>query len=134
MNILKDDIRIEKELPPHLKSLDVEAIGSQVCNLTYDIMMYLRKQIALVIKHLAFQITDADLVKEATPADYIQIVLPLLLRNGVVHFLGYANRLGFDPMPSNIQVKQFYLGCAVQSTNVQAISPFSECLFYTCLK
>ncbi|KAG4971372.1 hypothetical protein JHK85_037793 [Glycine max] len=77
MNILKDDIKIEKELPPHMKSLDVEAIGSQI--------------------------TDADLAKEATPADYIKVVLPLLLRNGVVHFLGYGNRLGFDPMPSEIQ-------------------------------
>ncbi|XP_027348597.1 O-fucosyltransferase 8-like isoform X2 [Abrus precatorius] len=77
MNILKDDINIERELPPHMKSLDVEAIGSQI--------------------------TDADLVKEATAADYIKIVLPLLLRNGVVHFLGYGNRLGFDPLPSHIQ-------------------------------
>ncbi|KAJ1414141.1 putative O-fucosyltransferase, plant [Sesbania bispinosa] len=77
MNILKDDISIEKELPPHMKSLDVEAIGSQI--------------------------TDADLAKEATPADYIKIVLPILLRNGVVHFLGYGNRLGFDPLPPDIQ-------------------------------
>ncbi|TKY71855.1 GDP-fucose protein O-fucosyltransferase [Spatholobus suberectus] len=77
MNFLKDDISIEKELPPQMKSLDVEAIGSQI--------------------------TDADLAKEATPADYIKIVLPLLLRNGVVHFLGFGNRLGFDPLPSDIQ-------------------------------
>ncbi|RDX82358.1 hypothetical protein CR513_36867, partial [Mucuna pruriens] len=77
INILKDDINIVKELPPHMKSVDVEAIGSQI--------------------------TDADLAKEATPADYIKIVLPLLLRNGVVHFLGYGNRLGFDPFPSDIQ-------------------------------
>jgi hypothetical protein len=32
-------------------------------------------------------------------------VLPLLLKHRVVHFLGYGNRLGFDPMPSDIQVK-----------------------------
>ncbi|KAK7245521.1 hypothetical protein RIF29_40367 [Crotalaria pallida] len=77
MSVLKEDIRIMKELPPHMKSLDVEAIGSQI--------------------------TDADLPKEATSADYIKIVLPLLLRNGIVHFLGYGNRLGFDPLPSDIQ-------------------------------
>ncbi|KAK7306517.1 hypothetical protein VNO77_44464 [Canavalia gladiata] len=77
MNILKDDISIEKELPPHMKSLNVEAIGSKI--------------------------TDADLPKEATSDDYIKIVLPLLLRNRVVHFLGYGNRLGFDPLPSDIQ-------------------------------
>ncbi|MED6216430.1 O-fucosyltransferase 8 [Stylosanthes scabra] len=77
MNMLKDDISVVKELPFHLKSLDIEAIGSQI--------------------------TDADLPKEATPADYIKIVLPLLLKNGLVHFLGYGNRLAFDPLPSHIQ-------------------------------
>lgn len=30
MNMLKDDIHIVKELPPHLKSTDFEAIGSLV--------------------------------------------------------------------------------------------------------
>lgn len=32
MNYLKDDVDIVKELPAHLKSLDIEAIGSQVCH------------------------------------------------------------------------------------------------------
>ena len=31
MRILKDDVDIVKELPPHLKSLDIEAVGSLVC-------------------------------------------------------------------------------------------------------
>jgi hypothetical protein len=43
-------------------------------------------------------------VKEAKPIDYIRHILPLLVRNGVVHFLGFGNRLGFDPLPSNLQV------------------------------
>ncbi|KAI4332537.1 hypothetical protein L6164_017439 [Bauhinia variegata] len=77
IDILKDDINIVKDLPPHMKSLDIEAIGSQI--------------------------TDADLVKEATAIDYTKIALPLLLQNGVVHFLGYGNRLGFDLLPSDIQ-------------------------------
>lgn len=33
MNMLKDDIGIVKELPPHLKSTDFEAIGSLVRHL-----------------------------------------------------------------------------------------------------
>lgn len=78
INILKDDISIVKELPPDIKPLDAEAIGSQI--------------------------TDAVLAKEATVAEYIKTVLPLLLKNRVVHVLGYANRLGFDPMPSDIQI------------------------------
>ncbi|KAM1004720.1 hypothetical protein EV2_005011 [Malus domestica] len=77
IDVLKDEVNIIKELPPRLKSLDLEAIGSLI--------------------------TDADLVKEAKPVDYIRTVLPLLLRNQVVHFLGYGNRLGFDPLPSELQ-------------------------------
>ncbi|TQD82308.1 hypothetical protein C1H46_032152 [Malus baccata] len=77
IDVLKDEVNIVKELPSHLKTLDIEAIGSLI--------------------------TDADLVKEAKPIDYIRIVLPLLLRNQVVHFLGYGNRLGFDPLPSELQ-------------------------------
>lgn len=77
VNILKGEVNIVKELPPHLRSLDIEAIGSLI--------------------------TDADLVKEAKPLDYIRNVLPILLRNRVVHFLGFGNRLGFDPLPSELQ-------------------------------
>lgn len=77
LNVLKDDVDIVKELPPDLKSIDFEEIGSLI--------------------------TDADLPKEATPHEYIKNVLPLLQRNGVVHFLGFGNRLGFDPFPFNLQ-------------------------------
>ncbi|KAI9395986.1 hypothetical protein POPTR_004G058900v4 [Populus trichocarpa] len=77
MNIMKDEVNIVKELPSHLKSLDIDAIGSLI--------------------------TDADIVKEATPIDYLTKTLPLLLQNGVVHFLGFGNRLGFDPLPSKLQ-------------------------------
>ncbi|KAE8656379.1 O-fucosyltransferase family protein isoform 2 [Hibiscus syriacus] len=72
-----DDIDIVKELPPHLKSLDIEAIGSII--------------------------TDSDIVKEAKPDDYLSSVLPLLLEKRVVHFLGFGNRLGFDPLPPHLQ-------------------------------
>jgi len=46
-----------KELPPDIKSLDAEAIGSQVDNLIYP--LYLRTMIAVVptisvTKHLVF--------------------------------------------------------------------------------
>ncbi|KAJ8447937.1 hypothetical protein Cgig2_028813 [Carnegiea gigantea] len=74
---MKDDITIVKELPTYLQSLDLEAIGSVV--------------------------TDADLAKEAKPNDYIRLALPILLRNGVVHFLGFGNRLGFDPLTPHLQ-------------------------------
>ncbi|KAK9022826.1 hypothetical protein V6N11_003065 [Hibiscus sabdariffa] len=77
MRILKDDIDIVKELPPHLKSLDMEAIGSLI--------------------------TDSDMVKEAKPDNYLSSVLPLLLEKRVVHFLGFGNRLGFDPLPPHLQ-------------------------------
>ncbi|KZV56186.1 hypothetical protein F511_24003 [Dorcoceras hygrometricum] len=77
MKTLKNNINILKELPSNLKSKDLKAIGSLV--------------------------TDSDLSKEATPEEYIKNILPILIRNGVVHFLGFGNRLGFDSMPSDVQ-------------------------------
>ncbi|KAL8130373.1 hypothetical protein V2J09_019528 [Rumex salicifolius] len=56
-------INIVKELPSHLRSLDLEAIGSVI--------------------------TDSDLVKEDKPNDFFRLVLPLLMHNGVVHLLGF---------------------------------------------
>ncbi|EPS72365.1 hypothetical protein M569_02392, partial [Genlisea aurea] len=77
MSILKDDVNIVKDLPSHLKSLKLKAIGSVV--------------------------TEADLPKGATVDYYLRNVLPILRRNGIVHFLGFGNRLGFDPMPYELQ-------------------------------
>ncbi|CAM8913341.1 unnamed protein product [Rhodiola kirilowii] len=48
-------------------------------------------------------ITDSDLSKEAKPDEYINKILPILEKNGAVHFLGFGNRLGFDPIPFNLQ-------------------------------
>lgn len=86
-----------------------------------------------------YQITDADIVKEAKPSDYLEKVLPLLLRNGVVHFLGFGNRLGFDPVPSQLQVKKFlrrFKNCihllGLQIFNVNTLPPnvFHVLLFF----
>ncbi|ESQ33947.1 hypothetical protein EUTSA_v10007505mg [Eutrema salsugineum] len=73
---LKDEVDIVKELPQHLKSTD-------------------DKNLSLV--------TDTELVKEAKPVDYIEHVLPLLKKYGMVHLFGYGNRLGFDPLPFDVQ-------------------------------
>lgn len=50
------------------------------------------------------QITDNDIRKESTPDYFLQVVFPLLLKNGVVHFFGFGNRLAFDPLPLDLQV------------------------------
>ncbi|CAG7864382.1 unnamed protein product [Brassica rapa] len=73
---LKDEVHIVKDLPQHLKHID-------------------NKNLSLV--------TDAELVKEAKPDDYIKHVLPLLKKHGMVHLFGYGNRLGFDPLPFDVQ-------------------------------
>ncbi|CAE5958787.1 unnamed protein product [Arabidopsis arenosa] len=73
---LKDEVNIVKDLPQHLKSTD-------------------NKNLSLV--------TDTELVKEAKPVDYIEHVLPLLKKYGMVHLFGYGNRLGFDPLPFDVQ-------------------------------
>lgn len=77
INYLKPDIRIVRELPQELQSLDLEAIGSLV--------------------------TDADVVKEAKPSFYKKYILPILHKNRVVHFLGFGNRLASDPLPLQVQ-------------------------------
>uniref|UniRef100_A0A7N2L3P0 O-fucosyltransferase family protein n=1 Tax=Quercus lobata TaxID=97700 RepID=A0A7N2L3P0_QUELO len=77
INYLTPDIRIVKELPKDLRSLDLEAIGSVV--------------------------TDEDIMKEAKPRFYLKMILPILFKNRVVHFLGFGNRLAFDPIPFQLQ-------------------------------
>lgn len=77
VNYLKPDVNIVKELPLELQSLDIEAIGSLV--------------------------TDMDIMKESKPSYYLANILPLILRNRVVHFLGFGNRLAFDPIPFELQ-------------------------------
>ncbi|XP_039121874.1 O-fucosyltransferase 15-like isoform X4 [Dioscorea cayenensis subsp. rotundata] len=65
------------ELPMELQSLDLEAIGSVV--------------------------TDAEVMKEAKPSIYLKKILPILLKNSVVHIIGFGNRLAFDPIPFELQ-------------------------------
>ncbi|XP_077211500.1 O-fucosyltransferase 2-like [Tasmannia lanceolata] len=77
MSYLKADIRIVKELPIELQSLDLEAIGSIV--------------------------SDEEIMKEAKPSFFRKNILPILLRNRVVHFIGFGNRLSFDPIPYQLQ-------------------------------
>ncbi|XP_011660300.1 O-fucosyltransferase 15 isoform X2 [Cucumis sativus] len=77
INYMNPDIHIMKELPDNLRSLDLEAIGSVV--------------------------TDADITKEAMPRFYLKNILPILIKNKVVHFLGFGNRLAFDPLSFELQ-------------------------------
>ncbi|XP_066375404.1 O-fucosyltransferase 8-like isoform X2 [Miscanthus floridulus] len=77
VNYMKNDVRIVKELPARLQSLDLEAIGSQI--------------------------TDMEISKEAEPSEFVKSILPILQQNGVVHFLGFGNRLGFDSVPVHLQ-------------------------------
>ncbi|CAE5957247.1 unnamed protein product [Arabidopsis arenosa] len=77
MEYLSPDIRIVKELPKELQSLDLEEIGSVV--------------------------TDIEVMKEAKPDFYMTHILPILLKNRVIHFVGFGNRLAFDPLPFELQ-------------------------------
>ena len=46
MNAMNDEVNIIKELPSHLKSLDIEAIGSLVCDLL-DFYMLIVKAVVI---------------------------------------------------------------------------------------
>ncbi|KAF3451764.1 hypothetical protein FNV43_RR07860 [Rhamnella rubrinervis] len=96
INYLTPDIRIVKELPEELQSLDLNAIGSIV--------------------------TDEDIGKEAKPSFYLKNILPILLKNGVVHFLGFGNRLAFDPIPFELQ----RLRCRCNFHALQFVSKIQE--------
>ncbi|RYR25130.1 hypothetical protein Ahy_B02g058756 isoform D [Arachis hypogaea] len=75
-------LKLLRELPKELQFLDLEAIGSVV--------------------------TDVDMVKEAKPSFYLKNILPIILKNQVVHFVGFGNRLAFDPIPFELQVIFIY--------------------------
>ena len=62
----------------------------------------------MIYKNLIYyvQVTDMEIMKEAKLSFYITHILPILLRNRVVHFFGFGNRLTFDPVPFDIQVEQ----------------------------
>ncbi|ERM97661.1 hypothetical protein AMTRI_Chr01g132450 [Amborella trichopoda] len=77
IEFLPKDLNIVKELPPRLQSLDLEAIGSLI--------------------------TDLDIMKESKPSYFVKAILPLLIQNEVVHFVGFGNRLAFDPLPFDLQ-------------------------------
>lgn len=49
--------------------------------------------------------TDTDITKESKPSFFLKTVLPILIKNRVVHFVGFGNRLAFDPLPFNLQVR-----------------------------
>ncbi|KAL8470175.1 hypothetical protein ACS0TY_032880 [Phlomoides rotata] len=76
ISYLKSDIRVVRELPMELQSLDLEEIGSMV--------------------------TDTDIMKEAKPSFYLNYILPILHLNRVVHFVGFGNRLASDPIPHQL--------------------------------
>jgi hypothetical protein len=46
-----------------------------------------------------------EISKEADPSELVKSILPILEQNGVVHFLGFGNRLGFDSVPVHLQVR-----------------------------
>lgn len=58
-----------------------------------------------------------DIMKEAKPGFYMKHILPLLLKNRVVHFFGFGNRLAFDPIPFELQVKYFLLTPGISISN-----------------
>lgn len=53
--------------------------------------------------------TDAEVMKEAKPSIYLKKILPILLKNSVVHIIGFGNRLAFDPIPFELQVTLIHI-------------------------
>jgi hypothetical protein len=113
---LKSDIRVVKELPLELQSLDLEAIGSLVSVISYGERSRKSRKRGLMLifnspSPILLQVNDTDVMKEAKPSIYVKKILPILLKNRVVHFVGFGNRLSFDPIPFELQVFPFSIDC-----------------------
>jgi len=95
-----------KGLPEELQSLDLEAIGSVVSFMAPNKSKQwcICYQLSLTSK-VVCQVTDEDIMKEAKPSFYRKNILPILIKNRVVHFLGFGHRLAFDPIPFQLQVQ-----------------------------
>lgn len=104
---LTPDIRIVKELPEEFESLDLEAIGSVVSYCPSIKLTIFTVVCFCMIGIVFFQVSDIDMVKEAKPSFYLKHILPILLKNQVVHFVGFGNRLAFDPISFELQVTCF---------------------------
>lgn len=62
----------------------------------------------LILGNAFCQVSDAEVMKESKPSFYLKTFLPILLKNRVVHFVGFGNRLAFDPIPHELQVGKIY--------------------------
>lgn len=60
--------------------------------------------LAELIIDVPFQVTDIDIMKESKLSFYRKNILPILHEKRVVHFVGFGNRLAFDPIPYELQV------------------------------
>lgn len=110
---LTPDIRIVKELPEEFESLDLEAIGSVVSYCPSIKLTTFTVVCFCIIGIVFFQVSDIDMVKEAKPSFYLKHILPILLKNQVVHFVGFGNRLAFDPISFELQVTCFDVVIAI---------------------
>ncbi|KAL8463877.1 hypothetical protein ACS0TY_033719 [Phlomoides rotata] len=82
ISYLKSDIRVVRELPMELQSLDLKAIGS-------------------IVRFML----QTHIMKEAKPSFYLNYILLILHLNRVVHFVGFGNKLASDPIPHQLQSK-----------------------------
>lgn len=128
---LSPDIRIVKKLPNNLQSLDLEAIGS-VVSFKHPLQILMRRVsifllcLFMFLSLLSLKVTDMDVMKEAKLDFYMNHILPILLKNRVIHFVGFGNRLAFDPIPFELQVNISSLLCLFLSLIiVSLISTFS---------
>jgi len=112
MEYLSPDIRIVKELPKELQSLNLEEIGSVVSYTflpkSWREQSHLSSLFVHVLSLLPLKVTDIEVMKEAKPDFYMTHILPILLKNRVIHFVGFGNRLAFDPLPFELQVDIFF--------------------------
>lgn len=69
-------------------------------------------------------VTDVDMEKETKPSFYLKHILPIILKNQVVHFVGFGNRLAFDPIAFELQNTSSL--CFVGPLDPYLVGPFAK--------
>ncbi|KAG5034588.1 hypothetical protein JHK87_009498 [Glycine soja] len=79
---------------------------------------------------MLFQVTDVDMEKETKPSFYLKHILPIILKNQVIHFVGFGNRLAFDPIAFELQNTSSL--CFVGPLDPYLVGPFAKSMKGVC--
>ncbi|KAG5065899.1 hypothetical protein JHK86_009630 [Glycine max] len=88
------------------------------------------KRQSLDLEAISTLVTDVDMEKETKPSFYLKHILPIILKNQVIHFVGFGNRLAFDPIAFELQNTSSL--CFVGPLDPYLVGPFAKSMKGVC--